>query len=138
MEESRGDRISVGVALFPADFVNLIRHGSFERDGVREGTPVGSPGHWKAVLLFAGALALLFLALFVLQQRRARAERCERNLIPVPGGGIWGICDLAGDARGRIAREPATASYPTNLLCRLAQEKPSNLAAMLRSTWLDD
>jgi len=89
-----------------------------------------------AVALFPMALIMIMAALFLVKQRRVQTEKSRLMLATGPGATVNDISDLLSDKIGKSTPPPATRINSTEQLEKLAKEKPTKVAELLKSTWL--
>lgn len=89
------------------------------------------------VALFAPAVALLGLfAVYLLKQHRVQSDRSMLHLGASTGSTSTDIADLLTDKSGKVTSVTETKVNTSDALEKLAKEKPTKVAEMLKSTWL--
>ena len=100
-------------------------------------------GPSKTLMLMAmvvpTTILLSILTIFLLKQRRVQADRQGLVMTMGPGATTSDISDLLSDKIGRsTATTQTTRVNNTEQLEKLAKEKPTKVAELLKSTWLSD
>ncbi|NDD26842.1 MAG: hypothetical protein EB084_01045 [Proteobacteria bacterium] len=90
-------------------------------------------------MLVPTTVLLSVLTIFLLKQRRVQADRQGLVMTMGPGATTSDISDLLSDKIGRnTATTQSTRVNNTEQLEKLAKEKPTKVAELLKSTWLSD
>jgi len=143
LDESRGDTASVvplafnrtiggmgdlpGVDALPADAWNRRR-------------PSANSGAMMMVgMLIPTTILLTVLGVFLMRQRKVTMDKSGLILATSNGSTTSDISDLLSDKIGRsTAQNQTTRANNTEQLEKLAKEKPTIVAELLKSTWLSD
>lgn len=105
--------------------------------GQRDGGP--SKTMFLMAMLVPTTILLGVLTVFLLKQRRVQADRQGLVMTMGPGATTSDISDLLSDKIGRsTAATQTTRVNNTEQLEKLAKEKPTKVAELLKSTWLSD
>ena len=93
--------------------------------------------NWAFYLMFF-PLAILagVMAVFLLRQRRVVADQSRMIFSEGPAANATDIADLLTDKIGKPSFAPPTQVNTTEELEKLAKEKPTKVAELLKSTWL--
>jgi flagellar M-ring protein FliF len=139
IDESRGD--SITVSSLPFTEPNIIRDmqdgWASLPPGPRPAAGGMTPGSWSwMIMIFPTMILMGLLAVFLLKQRKVQTEKSRLITASAPGAMTSDISDLLSDKVGRSTTPPATRVNTTEQLERLAKEKPTKVAEMLKSTWL--
>lgn len=141
LNPSRGDLVSVVDVPFnmqaaPADGPPAGYWDGAGRDRVNP----NAPPTWMIAAMVVPTMVLLgVLAVFLLKQRKVQAERSGLILQASTGTTTSDISDLLSDKIGRsTATSQTTKVNNTEQLEKLAKEKPTKVAELLKSTWLSD
>jgi flagellar M-ring protein FliF len=103
----------------------------------RQGT--NSQQYLLYMALMPMAALLIVATLFFLKQRRVQVEKSSLILSSSPSTTVSDISDLLSDKMGHTASAPQTTKVnTTEQLEKLAKEKPTKVAELLKSTWLAD
>lgn len=95
--------------------------------------------NWVWPLLAVPVLLLvLMMALFYIKQKSVQKEKQRLVLTTGPGATVSDISDLLADKEGKLTPPAATKVNTTDQLEKLAKEKPTKVAELLKSTWLAD
>ena len=141
---SRGD--TVAVKSFPFSNTALLQgmnnqpampvpaDGSFASDRAAAPMP---PWAW-AVVAVPVLLIILLVALFYMKQKNVQKEKQRLVLTTGPGATVSDISDLLSDKEGKVTPPAATKVNTTDQLEKLAKEKPTKVAELLKSTWMAD
>jgi flagellar biosynthesis/type III secretory pathway M-ring protein FliF/YscJ len=104
-----------------------------------ERTRSGGSGLMLMAMLVPTTILLSILTIFLLKQRRVQADRQGLVMTMGPGATTSDISDLLSDKIGRsTATTQTTRVNNTEQLEKLAKEKPTKVAELLKSTWLSD
>lgn len=142
-DEARGDSITVKSVPFAAaslptiysDMATAINNNT----APSAGTGVTSSVDPKvlAALAFVPALVLLALiAVFVTRQRQVQAGQSQLVLGASNGATSSDIADLLNEKSGKTKAMGETRVNTTDQLEKLAKERPTKVAELLKSTWL--
>lgn len=140
MDESRGDSITVASLPFNHQIFDDMRNDMMARPipvAKNQGNPVNS----QYLPYITGAFMLILLVpvlIFFLRQRSVQVEKSKLILATGPGATASDISDLISDKVGRSTVPPETKVNTTEQLEKLAKEKPTKVAELLKSTWLAD
>ncbi|MCD4782502.1 MAG: flagellar M-ring protein FliF [Candidatus Eremiobacteraeota bacterium] len=141
---ARGD--SVSVSSFPFTMTQMADEMSANPFAGSPGSFAGSPGRsttqlapWMLMLLgIPVILLILMVALFYMKQKNVQKEKQRLILTSGPGATVSDISDLLADKEGKVTAPEATKVNTTDQLEKLAKEKPTKVAELLKSTWLAD
>jgi len=143
LDPSRGDVISVTNFPFKRDDYAQMRDEMLSAPApVAKNSAMSFqvPAVNKAVLAFGGgAIVLLILivcALFLAKQNKSNKEKAQLHLTVGPGSSINPISDLLSDKSGRTVAPSATTTVSVDQLTRMAKEKPSKVAELLKTSWM--
>lgn len=139
LDASRGDSVTVNDYAFTApatEAANLPP--DFGNRPAGNNQPM-SPYLTLMVMVVPTAILLGVLAVFLIKQRRVQAEKTGLILTATTGATTSDISDLLSDKIGRsTAASQTTKVNNTEQLEKLAKEKPTKVAELLKSTWLSD
>ncbi len=141
IDETRGDSITVESMPFNRqtdEFADM-------RAAMAGGTPAAAPAQTASnsnVLPVAAAcaFALLLVVMAVYMLRKQNVTTQKTGLILSGGSNMTAndISDLAMDKNGRSTLPAETKMNTSDTLEKLAKEKPTKVAELLKSTWLAD
>lgn len=143
INESRGDSISVkSVPFAQASLDNIY---SEMAQGMANGTAPTAPAAYggmdpraMAALAFVPAVILLALiAVFVTRQRQVQASQSQLVLGSTSGSTSSDIADLLNEKSGKSKMMGETRVNTNDQLEKLAKERPTKVAELLKSTWLN-
>lgn len=140
INESRGDQVNVVDWAFNRDNP-LATEIALAPEPAGVGHRDNAPN--KTLMLMAmvvpTTILLSILTIFLLKQRRVQADRQGLVMTMGPGATTSDISDLLSDKIGRsTATTQTTRVNNTEQLEKLAKEKPTKVAELLKSTWLSD
>lgn len=146
IDPSRGDVISVSNFPFNRSEYEEMREEMLSAPiapaNKAEGTSFQIPAVNKAVIGWAGAAIVLLLlvvfALFLAKQKKSDREKMQLNLTAGPGSSINPIADLLSDKSGRTVAPSSNNATSVDELTRLAKEKPTQIAELLKTSWMAD
>jgi flagellar M-ring protein FliF len=140
IDESRGDVLKVESMPFRKA---MLAPDAFQIPADAAGrAPATNPGQGNmaqvmAMAMFAVALPMLgLIGLFVLKQHRVQVGKAQLMLDTTNGSTSTDIADLLTDKSGRVSGTSETKVNTSDALEKLAKEKPTKVAEMLKSTWL--
>jgi len=142
---ARGD--SVSVSSFPFTMRQMADEMSNNPFAGSSGSFAGGPASggktqmppWMLMLLGIPVILLvLMVALFYMKQKSVQKEKQRLILTSGPGATVSDISDLLADKEGKVTAPEATKVNTTDQLEKLAKEKPTKVAELLKSTWLAD
>lgn len=137
IDETRGDSVTVASLPFNSNQLDAMREslmaGPVAKN--RSNTPINS-SYLFYVSGAAMAILLIPLMIFMLRQRKVQTVRSRIIMEPGPGATASDISDLISDKIGRSTAPPETQVNTTDQLEKLAKEKPTKVAELLKSTWL--
>lgn len=139
IDAGRGDTVSVTEWAFNRTEVTAAGPNPFDTPA-----PINqNSGPSKTLMLMAmlvpTTILLSILTIFLLKQRRVQADRQGLVMTMGPGATTSDISDLLSDKIGRsTATTQTTRVNNTEQLEKLAKEKPTKVAELLKSTWLSD
>lgn len=140
---SRGDTVAVN--SFPFTNTQLLDEmnnrpaaaaappGFPERENSTQMTPL----MWGAMAVPV-LLVIMLVMLFYIKQKNVQKEKQRLVLTTGPGATVSDISDLLSDKEGKVTPPAATKVNTTDQLEKLAKEKPTKVAELLKSTWLAD
>ncbi|NMA27800.1 MAG: hypothetical protein GX934_08560, partial [Burkholderiales bacterium] len=143
INESRGDSISVkSVPFAQASLDNIY---SEMAQGMANGTAPTAPAAYggmdpraMAALAFVPAVILLALiAVFVTRQRQVQAGQSQLILGSTTGSTSSDIADLLNEKSGKSKMMGETRVNTSDQLEKLAKERPTKVAELLKNTWLN-
>lgn len=144
IDESVGDKVDVVALAFneknPVDVAAFPQQGAFPTS-TTSGSGTGSMNRMWLVagMLVPTGILLTILAIFLVRQRRVQTDKTGLILSTTPGSTTSDISDLLSDKIGRsTASTQTTRANNTEQLEKLAKEKPTKVAELLKSTWLSD
>lgn len=146
LDPSRGDVISVSNFPFNRSEYEEMREEMLSAPVAPSHNPAGTsfqmPAVNKAVIGWAGAAIVLLLlvvfALFLAKQKKSDREKMQINLTAGPGSSINPIADLLSDKSGRTVAPSSNNATSVDELTRLAKEKPTQIAELLKTSWMAD
>lgn len=87
--------------------------------------------------LFGPAVLMLgLIGVYLAKQHRVQADRSQLHLGATHGSTSTDIADLLNDKTGKVTAVTETRVNTSDALEKLAKEKPTKVAEMLKSTWL--
>ena len=140
---SRGDTVAVN--SFPFTNTQLL-----EEMNNRPAAAAAPPGYesgassekmppWAyAAMAVPVLLVIMLVMLFYIKQKNVQKEKQRLVLTTGPGATVSDISDLLSDKEGKVTPPAATKVNTTDQLEKLAKEKPTKVAELLKSTWLAD
>ncbi len=144
-DPSRGDEVAV--VPFPMSHTDMLREMTNRQSGM-PGMAPGDPAQaqsgnampaWMPVALAIPiVLLVLLIAVFYMKQKNVQKEKQRLVLTSGPGATVSDISDLLADKEGKVTPPPATKVNTSDQLEKLAKEKPTKVAELLKSTWLAD
>jgi flagellar M-ring protein FliF len=144
LDASRGDQVKVvDLAFVPPTTAtaetDLAPPGYFEgTNRPKQAAPVNT-AYIIAAMAVPMVLALGVVGVFLLKQRKVQADKTGIILGSGPGANSSDISDLLSDKVGRSTVVSQTTKVNnTEQLEKLAKEKPTKVAELLKSTWLSD
>lgn len=140
-DASRGDMVNVASMPFSRSVFDTMKNemiaGAPYTPARRQGT--NSQQYLLYMALLPMAALLIVATLFFLKQRRVQVEKSSLILSSSPSTTVSDISDLLSDKLGHTASAPQmTKVNTTEQLEKLAKEKPTKVAELLKSTWLAD
>lgn len=146
IDPSRGDVVSVSNFPFNRSEYEEMREEMLSAPVVpadnASGTSLQIPAVNKAVIGWAGAaivlLLLIVFALFLAKQKKSDKEKMQLNLTAGSGSSINPIADLLSDKSGRTVAPSSNNGTSVDELTRLAKEKPTQIAELLKTSWMAD
>lgn len=137
-DASRGDSVSVATVPFGTNLVEQMQSEMAGGAGFTPRTrPTGTPSNLPIMIsLVPMAALLIILVLFTMKQKQAQAEKAKFILSTGPSVAVNDISDLLSDKIGKSTSPPVTRVNTTEQLEKLAKEKPTKVAELLKSTWL--
>ncbi|MFH0803334.1 MAG: flagellar basal-body MS-ring/collar protein FliF [bacterium] len=141
-DASRGDVVNVASmpfsrSVFEGIAAEMSGGAPYAHTSRRQGT--NSQQYLLYMALLPMAALLIVATLFFLKQRRVQVEKSSLILSSSPSTTVSDISDLLSDKMGHTASAPQmTKVNTTEQLEKLAKEKPTKVAELLKSTWLAD
>jgi len=141
LDPGRGDVVNVTNFPFKRSEYDVMRSEMLNAPPVatRENKAYSAPMN-KAVFAWAGAgiviIAMIIVALYMAKQRKSNKEKMQLNLTAGPVSSFNPISDLLSDKSGRTVAPSTTVSC--DQLTRMAKEKPSQIAELLKTSWMAD
>jgi len=142
-DETRGDNIEI--ASMPFQNANVFEQMRSDMMTGANRPPAASPlnsmgsNPWMMYIMLVPMMLLLgVIAVFFMKQRKVETERTRVVLNAGPTATATDISDLLSDKVGRSTLPPATKVNTTEELEKLAKEKPTKVAELLKSTWLSE
>ena len=142
IDETRGDSITVASMPFNREAM------SDEFAEMRKAMAAGSPAATstssvssEVMPIMAGAALLILLLIGVMYMVRQKSVQTEKSRLILSGGSnstVSDISDLVSDKIGRSTLPAETKVNTSDTLEKLAKEKPTKVAELLKSTWLAD
>jgi flagellar M-ring protein FliF len=148
LDESRGDSIKVASVPFSQRTLDTIT-----QEGIQEAFSKQNPtaaaaggktngkevaGQMGIFLSVASLGALGLIGIFLMKQHSSQVGRSQLLLDSnFSGGTSTDIADLRNDKSGKSTGSAATQVNASDALEKLAKEKPTDMAKMLKSTWLN-
>ncbi|MEW6281969.1 MAG: flagellar M-ring protein FliF C-terminal domain-containing protein, partial [Candidatus Eremiobacterota bacterium] len=141
LDESRGDTLTVVSMPFAKamdqqikDMASAMATGTTPRPAA---PGMGLSPQIVAMMMFFPAMILLALvAVFLLKQHRVQQDKSAILLGASSGATASDISDLLNEKSGKSQTIGETRVNTTEQLEKLAKEKPTKVAEMLKSTWL--
>jgi flagellar M-ring protein FliF len=137
IDESRGDSVTVASLPFNHQIFDDIRQQMIDRPNRPAATPNPlNSGYLPYITGVFMVVLLIPVMAFMLRQKRVQTEKSKLILATGPGATASDISDLISDKVGRSTAPPDTKVNTTEQLEKLAKEKPTKVAELLKSTWL--
>lgn len=143
LDANRGDEISVVSVPFnhqmmsQADAAAMASAMNNPAAGVPQANNMMTPQMLAMMMIIPSAVLLAFFAVFLLKQHRVQVSKSQLVLDHTGSGTTSSdISDLVTDKSGRSNTVAETKVNTTEALEKLAKEKPTKVAEMLKSTWL--
>jgi len=143
IDESRGDQISATSLPFHKNSLTSFGGGSAAGAAPADSNPfpaAASGGMSSSVIglaLFGPAVLMLgLITVYLLKQHRVQTDRSQLHLGSSHGSTSTDIADLLTDKSGKITSVTETKVNTSDALEKLAKERPTKVAEMLKSTWL--
>ncbi|MDQ7822976.1 MAG: flagellar basal-body MS-ring/collar protein FliF [Candidatus Eremiobacteraeota bacterium] len=137
IDDARGDSVTVASLPFNHAIFDDIRQEMMARPVAASKAP--SPVNAAYLPYITGGFMVLLLIpvlVYMLRQRSVQVEKSKLILATGPGATASDISDLISDKVGRSTAPPDTKINTTEQLEKLAKEKPTKVAELLKSTWL--
>lgn len=144
LDESRGDSCTVismpfmggGRTDFLAAGNEALENGqALPPSGHKANAPID--GKMVALMMFFPAMILLaVVAVFLLKQHKVQVDKSAPLLGATGGATASDISDLLNEKSGKTTAMGETRVNTTEQLEKLAKERPTKVAEMLKSTWL--
>jgi flagellar M-ring protein FliF len=142
INESRGDVITTASIPFsqkPMSAVEMNDFAGMANNPQAAGMPVQNGIDPKVIglALFGPAMLMLgLITVYLMKQHRVQSDRSQLLLGGTGGTTSTDIADLLTDKSGKITSVTETKVNTSDALEKLAKEKPTKVAEMLKSTWL--
>jgi len=139
IDESRGDSVTVASLPFNHQVFDDLAQEMMARGPVAAARNTPSPVNGAMLPYLTGAVMIVLLLpvlVFMLRQRRVQTDKSKLILATGPGATASDISDLISDKVGRTSAPADTRVNTTEQLEKLAKEKPTKVAELLKSTWL--
>jgi len=140
IDSSRGD--SIAVKSMPFNYQSLYDN---MRDQMNSNSLTPPPlsrlsrQNWMPyTMMIPMVLILGVLAIFLLKQRKVVIDQSRMVFTHGPTATASDISDLLTDKSGKAPPLPTTQVNTTEELEKLAKEKPTRVAELLKSTWLSE
>lgn len=137
--EARGDSIAVAVTPFEKGVMDLMAQDMRSRGSAppayRSAAPPFNTDWMVKVAAIPFALLIVVMAVFLFRQKRAEQDKASLVLAAGSPATVNDISDLLSDKGGRTT-PPAVHRNTTEQLEKLAKEKPTKVAELLKTTWL--
>lgn len=143
IDESRGDTIQATSLPFHKN--SLTSFGGAAGGGAPQAEsnpfPAAASGGMSPTVigmaLFGPAVLMLgLITVYLMKQHRVQADRSQLHLGSSHGSTSTDIADLLTDKSGKITSVTETKVNTSDALEKLAKERPTKVAEMLKSTWL--
>ena len=143
IDENRGDVITA--TSLPFHKASLASLGGGSGAAAAPTDPAADFGQQKGgmstqvigLALFGPAVLMLgLITVYLLKQHRVQSDRSQLHLGSHHGSTSTDIADLLTDKSGKITSVTETKVNTSDALEKLAKERPTNVAEMLKSTWL--
>lgn len=141
MDESRGDSCTVISMPFLGMRNDFISEGQNIMDG--GGAPLPpkqsatiDPKMVALMMFFPAMILLAVVAVFLLKQHKVQVDKSTPLLGATGGATASDISDLLNEKSGKTTAMGETRVNTTEQLEKLAKERPTKVAEMLKSTWL--
>lgn len=143
INEERGDMLQVASLPFARQTLGTIQANQMLEAMNSQQTETAAAGgqispQVVGLALFGPAVLLLgLIGVFLLKQHRVQVNKSQLMLDTTSGGTTsTDIADLLTDKSGRTTSTQETKVNTSDALEKLAKEKPTKVAEMLKSTWL--
>ena len=144
LDPSRGDVISVTNFPFNRSEYEEMRNEMISAPVATKstsGSALNIPAVNKTYIAIGGALMVLLLlvvfAVFMAKQKKSDKEKMQLHLTSGPNSSINPIADLLSDKSGRTVA-PSANNTSVDELTRMAKEKPTQVAELLKTSWMAD
>lgn len=141
LDESRGDSCTVISMPFIGMRNDFISEGNSALDG--GGAPLPpkqsaaiDPKMVALMMFFPAMILLAVVAVFLLKQHKVQVDKSTPLLGATGGATASDISDLLNEKSGKTTAMGETRVNTTEQLEKLAKERPTKVAEMLKSTWL--
>lgn len=141
IDESRGDVVTSASIPFSQRPMTAIESNELMMglNNPANSMPVSSGIDPKVIglALFGPAMLMLgLITVYLMKQHRVQSDRSQLLLGGTGGGTSTDIADLLTDKSGKVTSVTETKVNTSDALEKLAKEKPTKVAEMLKSTWL--
>lgn len=142
IDENRGDQITATSLPFsrnPMAVMGGSPAGAFPAQGGEAALAQNQGISTQAIglALFGPAVLMLgLIGVYLMKQHRVQADRSQLHLGATGGTTSTDIADLLNDKSGKVTSVTETRVNTSDALEKLAKEKPTKVAEMLKSTWL--
>lgn len=140
IDETRGDSITVESMPFNRqnDDIAAMRSAMAAAPAT---APAQNTGNGNALPIAAAAAAIILFGVAAVYMMRKQTVATQQSGLILSGGSNYtanDISDLAMDKNGRSTLPGETKVNTSDTLEKLAKEKPTKVAELLKSTWLAD
>lgn len=143
INESRGDSITVKSVPFATASLDSI-YSEMNQQMANGPAPVAtqpfggvSPQALAALAFVPAVILLALIAVFVTKQRQVQSGQSQLVLGASSGSTSSDIADLLNEKSGKSKAMGETRVNTTDQLEKLAKERPTKVAELLKSTWLN-
>lgn len=141
LDESRGDSCTVISMPFMAGKNTFMEeaNAAFEGGGQvipRTGAAPMDPKVIALMMFFPAMILMAVVAVFLLKQHKVQVDKSAPLLGATGGATASDISDLLNEKSGKTTQMGETRVNTTEQLEKLAKERPTKVAEMLKSTWL--
>lgn len=141
-DPAQGDSVTVRSMPFARNEMNELTSSMIEQMNqgaaprAPRANPLGSPQMMAAMMFLPALLLLAVVAIFLLRQRQVQVDQAQLVLGTSSGATASDIADLLNEKSGKSKAMGETRVNTTDQLEKLAKERPTKVAELLKSTWL--